>query len=219
MDDDDQTRAAGSTDLGGARQEARGDLGPRIATPPIETPGPSVTGPALPQSETERQEWADERKPDEEILRDRGATSPDPLDLIAEEEASAAAAEAAAIGGPVDDDPGIDDPAMVPVYQAGQGEQDGWDAAERDLIDTIEGVDPTIDPTRDALAPEAESDRASIVYGDADAEHSSSLTFDPEEPRDETPGAGPGMDRVQGANMEPDVERHIDPDRLPGQDG
>src|SRR4051794_38931909 len=41
-----------------------GGLAPRLAAPPVETPGPSVTPPAFPQSETERTEWVDERRPD-----------------------------------------------------------------------------------------------------------------------------------------------------------
>ena len=58
--------------------------GTPLAPPPVETPGPSVPPPVLPESETERQEWID-------------ATAPE-LGTEAREE-SAAAAEAAAIGG------------------------------------------------------------------------------------------------------------------------
>lgn len=211
----------GTTDLSIARRPPRGDLGPRLATPPPETPGPSVPGPLLPQSETERREWADEHEPDAEALESRGISGPDPLDVLAEQEASAAAAEAAEIGGVLDREPGITDPAMIPLYEAGQGEQDGWDSAERDLIDTIEGVDPTINPYRDAFPPEAESDRASGVYGDADGFKSSEVTTDPDEldSDEEDPAEGPGIDRVRGANLQPNPEATQRPDRMPDESG
>jgi hypothetical protein len=58
--------------------------------PPLETPGPSVPPPALPESEAERRERGDDRRPDAEAT---GARDPDEQ-LVADEE-SAAAAEAA----------------------------------------------------------------------------------------------------------------------------
>jgi hypothetical protein len=51
--------------------------------------------------------------------------------LVAEQE-SAAAAEAARIGGAVP--PMVDDPAMAPLYEAGEGEQEGWELAELELV-------------------------------------------------------------------------------------
>jgi|SRR5579884_4512637 len=84
---------------------------------------------------------------------------------VAREE-SAAAAEAARIGGSVP--PQVDDPSMEPVYQAGGGEQDGWEAAEEELIENATHGDGHADPQRDAFAPERESDRSGAVYGEAD---------------------------------------------------
>jgi hypothetical protein len=52
--------------------------------------------------------------------------------LVAEEE-DAAAAEAAGIGGSAPRD--SDDPAMQPLYEAGEGEQEGFELAEKDLQD------------------------------------------------------------------------------------
>src|SRR5919202_4839111 len=86
--------ATGVTGEGTAPAAPRRELGVRLATPPIETPGPSVPAPALPESDTERAEWADATVPDPEGPWARPGDDP----LVAEQEA-AAAAEAAAIGG------------------------------------------------------------------------------------------------------------------------
>jgi hypothetical protein len=131
--------------------------------PPVETPGPSVTPPVTPESDAERREWADALRPDAEATH---ARDPD-AQLVAEEE-SAAAAEAAAIGGYAPHD--SDDPALDPVYQAGGGEQDGWEAAERDLIENASHGDGGGDPVRDQLTPEVEADRSTAEYGESDGE-------------------------------------------------
>jgi hypothetical protein len=151
----------------------RGELGVRLATPPVETPGPSVTPPLFPESDAERAEWADETRPDPELM---GARDVDEIRLRQEE--SAAAAEAREIGGPAPRD--VDDPAMEPVYEAGGGEQDGWEAAERDLIENASHGDGRGDPYRDALAPEAESDRSTAEYGEADRWRSAEVREDEE---------------------------------------
>ncbi len=57
---------------------------------------------------------------------------------------------------------------MNAVYQAGGGEQDGWDDAERELVETAGHGDSAGDPWRSASAPERESDRAGAVYGEGD---------------------------------------------------
>src|SRR3954452_9114232 len=154
-------------------------------TPPVETPGPSVPAPVLPESETERAEWADDLRPDAEAL---GTRTPD--DTLAAQEESAAAAEAAAIGGPAS--PDAEDPAMRPVYEAGGGDQDGWEAAERDLIENATHSDGGGNPLRDAFYEEAESDRATAEYGDPDNTPSTEVVADPGE-GPEDPGAGPGL--------------------------
>ncbi len=96
------------------------------------------------------------------------ASAPEPPDddaLVAQEEAAAAAA-AARIGGSVGSETG--DPAMDPVYEAGGGEQDGWEAAETELIENASHGEGHANPQRDAFTPERESDRAGAVYGEAD---------------------------------------------------
>ncbi|HTX32910.1 MAG TPA: hypothetical protein VMD09_16120 [Solirubrobacteraceae bacterium] len=66
-------------------------------------------------------------------------TERDRYDELAEQEASDAAAEAAAIGGPVSDEPapvdGEPNEAERPLAEAGQGEAEGFEQAEQDLIE------------------------------------------------------------------------------------
>ena len=89
-------------------------------------------------------------------------------DRIAEEEA-AAAADARRIGGTAGDE---DDwsPEMRPVYEAGGGEQDGFETAEADLVDNAQHSDGRGDPLSDAFTPETESDRSDADFGEADEE-------------------------------------------------
>src|SRR4051812_42607854 len=162
-----------------------------LPSPPTETPGPSVTAPELPESETERRERADFLVPHAEALQ---GDDPDAT-LLAQQE-SAAAAEAAAIGGP--GSPDADDPAMQPLHEAGQGDQEGWEAAERDLIGNATHSDGGGNPLRDAFSPEAESDRSGAAYGGADSTPSTEVMHDPDgEPDD--PGDGPDVSFDRGS--------------------
>jgi hypothetical protein len=127
------------------------------ATAPVDTPGPSVTPPGREEgSETERAEAAERSVPD-----------PAPGDdaLVAQEEA-AAAAEAGAIGGPHLHD--ADDPAFEAAYEAGEGEAEGFEAAERELEENAGHGDGRGDPLRDAMTPEVEADEETAVEGEAD---------------------------------------------------
>ena len=87
-------------------------------------------------------------------------------DPIAEEEAEAAAAEAAKIGGPTPDDY-VDDPAQRPVDEGGEGEAEGFELAEEELIDRAEHGDQKHFPDGDA--PPAE-EPSGAVYGEPDQE-------------------------------------------------
>lgn len=87
----------------------------------------------------------------------------------AREEAEAAAREAAGIGGP--GSPGPDDEAERPLAEAGGGEAEGFEQAERDLVEHASHGDPAPDPTEAAIPPEPEPDDAE--RGAADHEHSS----------------------------------------------
>lgn len=86
-------------------------------------------------------------------------------DPIAEEEAEAAAAEAAEIGGPAPDDP-IDDPAQRPVVEGGEGQAEGFELAEAELIDNAAHGDQKRFPNRDAPPPEEPTDTA--AFGEPD---------------------------------------------------
>jgi hypothetical protein len=156
--------------------------GTPLAPPPVETPGPSVPPPALPESETERAERADAMAPE--------------AGIVAREEA-AAAAEAAAIGGAAPASNAVD-PAMDPVYQAGGGEQEGFEQAEADLIENASHGDDLGNPLRDAFSPEYESDRSTAIYGGADDEPVTEVTRDRDEDPDD-PDAGPGIAADRGS--------------------
>jgi hypothetical protein len=64
-----------------------------------------------------------------------GMSERDPQDLQADREADAAAHEAAGVGGRAPED---EDPARRPVDEAGGGEAEGFERAERDLRENAE---------------------------------------------------------------------------------
>jgi hypothetical protein len=82
-----------------------------------------------------------------------------------EEEEQEAAAEAAGIGGSVP--PDVADPAEQPLSEAGQGESEGFELAEKDLEDIAEHGDEHRFP--DSAVPEAEEPQRA-EYGEADQE-------------------------------------------------
>jgi hypothetical protein len=162
-----------------------------VAPPPPEAPGPSVPAAGSAASDTERAERADATKPDPEVLRRQAGG---PVDQLVEAETAAAAAEARAIGGPhLDDAHG--DPAMEPVYEAGGGEAEGFEAAEDALIENATHGDGRAEPTSDAFTPEVESDEVTALDGEADEEKVSEVVEDPTEERlrPDDPGRGPGI--------------------------
>ena len=85
-------------------------------------------------------------------------------DALAEEEAEAAAAEAAEIGGPAPDDQ-VDDPAERPLVEGGEGEAEGFELAEQELIENAAHGDQKGFPGRDAGSPEEPTDTA---FGEPD---------------------------------------------------
>lgn len=66
----------------------------------------------------------------------------------------------------IDRDP--NDPAWEAVEEAGGGESEGFEQAERELIEHAEHGDPGPDPGSDAFPPEEESDLATGEPGEAD---------------------------------------------------
>jgi hypothetical protein len=90
---------------------------------------------------------------------------------IVEDEEEAAAAEAAGIGGRrpdyhVDDD--HNDESFRPLEEAGEGEEEGFELAEHDLIEEASHGEEGRSPELDAFDAEVESDEADSVYGEAD---------------------------------------------------
>jgi hypothetical protein len=95
-------------------------------------------------------------------------------DRFVEEEADEAGAEAAAIGGrrpdyDVDDEHSGDE-AWRPLEEAGEGESEGFELAEHDLIEEASHGDEGRSPEADAFTPEVESDESGAAYGEADEE-------------------------------------------------
>jgi hypothetical protein len=90
----------------------------------------------------------------DEILADR---------QLVEEEAEAAAAEAAHVGGdaPIESD----DPAQQPLIEAGQGESEGFELAEKKLVDIASHGDQHRFPAGVAPPPE---EWESVERGEAD---------------------------------------------------
>src|SRR5689334_25176656 len=85
-----------------------------------------------------------------------------------DEEEQAAAREAAAIGGRAGDEDL--DPALRPLVEGGEGEAEGFELAEEDLIEAAQHGDSTADPLDDAFTPEVEGFDNVDSYGEADHE-------------------------------------------------
>jgi hypothetical protein len=86
-------------------------------------------------------------------------------EALIEEEEAAAAAEAGRIGGEVPRDE--EDPARQPLAEAGEGEAEGFELAEKDLEDIASHGDQHRFPDNVPSPPE---ERTDAVYGEADEE-------------------------------------------------
>jgi hypothetical protein len=93
-------------------------------------------------------------------------TAETPDDPQVDEEEEAAAAEAARIGG-ARPEYHVDE-AHRPLEESGEGESEGFELAEEDLIEEASHGDERRSPEADAFDAEVESDEADSVYGDAD---------------------------------------------------
>lgn len=111
-------------------------------------------------------------------------------DPLVQEEADAAAAEAAGIGGPAPDVGG--DEAHRAVDEGGGGVAEGFEEAERQLIEQATHGDAAGNPEIDAFTPEVESDRVTAIDADADEVEVTEVVRDPDEGYDD-PGQGPGI--------------------------
>jgi hypothetical protein len=89
-----------------------------------------------------------------------------------QKEVDAAARAAGAIGGQAGDE--NVDPAQRPLQEAGEGEAEGFELAEEDLVEAAETDETTVDPFQAAFPAESE-DASGATYGEADHEASSEL--------------------------------------------
>jgi hypothetical protein len=85
-----------------------------------------------------------------------------------DEEERAAAREAGAIGGRSGDEDL--DPALRPLVEGGEGEAEGFELAEEDLIEAAQHGDSAADPLGDAFTPEVDGFDNADAYGEADHE-------------------------------------------------
>ena len=60
------------------------------------------------------------------------------------------------------------DPAMQPVEEAGGGVAEGFEQAEEELIENATHGDGTGNPEADAIEEDAEAERSTAEYGEAD---------------------------------------------------
>ena len=95
----------------------------------------------------------------------------------AAEQEHAAAAEAGAIGGATPEY-GEADPATRPLDEAGQGEAEGFEQAEDELIRSASHEDNLGTPAADAFPAE---ERSGATYGEADEVRASEVLDDPDE--------------------------------------
>jgi hypothetical protein len=101
--------------------------------------------------------------------------TPEEQGRIAEEEAQAAR-EAARIGGDVP--PDTDDPALNPLIEAGEGEAEGFELAEKELEENAGHGDSRGFPREDIPAPEESTE---VEYGEPDEPIPSDSNQPPEE--------------------------------------
>lgn len=90
-----------------------------------------------------------------------------------DDEIRAAAREAAAIGGVAGDE--HLDPARRPLIEAGEGEAEGFELAEQELIEAAEYGDSRMNPMSRAFTPEAGPPPQRGTYGEADHEESAEI--------------------------------------------
>jgi hypothetical protein len=99
-----------------------------------------------------------------------------------QEEIDAAAAEAAQIGG-VAGDEGLD-PADRPLVEGGEGEAEGFELAEDDLIDHASHGDQHSARVPYYDRDERDEEAGTAQYGEADHEHVSEIDEDAEDDDD-----------------------------------
>lgn len=106
-----------------------------------------------------------------------GSHRPMPEANSEREQEEAAAAEAARVGGsPTSEDGDSLDEAQRPLAEAGQGESEGFELAERDLIDRASHGDQHAARRAVEDAPSTSDDERAATGGEADSEYSSEVS-------------------------------------------
>src|SRR3954454_11425514 len=82
-----------------------------------------------------------------------------------------------------------------PLEEAGEGEAEGFEQAEQELIDQAERGENKWDPELASFTPEEESDRSSAAYGEPDEVDPPGVRHDPDEGED---------DPADGTDIAPD---------------
>jgi hypothetical protein len=82
-----------------------------------------------------------------------------------------------------------------PLEEAGEGEAEGFEQAEQELIENAEHGENRWDPETNAFTPEEESDRSTARYGEPDEVDPTEVRSDPDE--------GPD-DPAEGTDIAPD---------------
>ena len=122
--------------------------------------------PALDPEMLRDEDVSGDQGPADEELTDVPALEPAPVDPVADEQEEAAAAEAGAIGGRTLTD-GLPE-AERPLAEAGEGEAEGFELAEEQLIETASHGDAFGNPLTDRLPPENAESEDLTIYGEAD---------------------------------------------------
>ena len=120
-----------------------------------------------------------------------------PEDPLVRQEEDAAAAEAGSIGGRA---PEYDDEEGLPVdeeeralIESGEGVEEGFETAERDLRETASHSENRYDPEIRDFGDEESAGEGDAVSGEPDEIDVTETVRDPEAGPGEDPGEGPGI--------------------------
>jgi len=120
-----------------------------------------------------------------------------PDDPLVREEEDAAAAEAGRIGGRTpeyDDEDGLDaDEAARPLIEGGEGAEEGFETAERDLRETASHSENRYDPELRDFGDEESAGDADALPGEPDEIDVTETVRDPNAGTPDDPGEGPGI--------------------------
>ena len=120
-----------------------------------------------------------------------------PEDDLLRREQAAAAREARGIGGARPDYENEEDlrasEAMRPLYESGEGVEEGFEIAEDDLEEAASHEENRYDPEVSDFGDEESAGDADAVSGEPDEIDVTETVRDPEAGTDDDPGEGPGI--------------------------